>query len=400
MLTVSQLSKSFRLYRKPSDRLKELLTGRQCHRRHAALDKINFTLRRGETLGVLGKNGAGKTTLLKLLTGVMIPDSGTIDFQGRMTGLLELGTGFDRSLSGAANIIGNGLLLGLSYAEISSRRDQIVRFSELGRYVDDPLRTYSSGMIMRLAFAIAIHADPDCFVVDEALSVGDGHFQQKCMKRIREFRERGGGIIFVSHDLNAVRMLCDRALVLDCGRVAFEGSAEDAVHHYNRLMADMQADDYELSLQGRADRGYGSGEVIIEFASLIGERSKSATVSSGEWCDLIVHLRMVKTVSQATLGFLVRDRFGQDVFGTNTDHLQQELGLKPFGTTSVCFRFCANIAAGKYTITLAVHSGEHHLHDCYHWCDNWISFEVAGSRLPGFSGLAYLPTDFRRDRVA
>jgi lipopolysaccharide transport system ATP-binding protein len=394
ILTVRNVCKTFRLYRKPSDLLKEVLLRRCLHQRHNALDAVTFNLHAGETLGVLGKNGAGKSTLLKVLTGVMIPDSGHIERRGRITGLLELGTGFDRALTGLQNITGNGLLLGMSHAEIAERCDRIVRFSELGRYIDEPVRTYSSGMIMRLAFAIAIHADPDCFVVDEALSVGDGHFQQKCMKRIREFSAQGGGIVFVSHDLNAVRMLCDRTFVLDRGRVVHEGSAEDGVNFYNRLMAEMQADDYELSAEGRCNRAYGSGEVLIEAANLVGERSHSSTVAAGEWCELSVRLREVRKVPRVTLGFLVRDRFGQDVFGTNTEHLQEPLAPLRRGSTLVRFRFCANIAPGKYTITLAVHSDEHHLHNCYHWCDNWINFEVAGSLLPAFTGLAFLPTAF------
>lgn len=191
MIAVNGITKRFKLYAKPSDRLKELVFGRCYHHTYTALDNVSFKVGKGEAVGILGKNGAGKSTLLKLLTGILLPDAGRIDIQGKVTGLLELGTGFDFNLSGLENITTNGLLLGMTPAEIRSLRDQIIAFAELEHYIKEPLRTYSSGMVMRLAFAIAIHANPDCFIVDEALSVGDAHFQQKCMRKIRRFRERG-----------------------------------------------------------------------------------------------------------------------------------------------------------------------------------------------------------------
>ena len=188
MIEVNGLSKRFKMYGRPSDRLKEVLFRRSFHHSHLAVNDASFRVGSGETLGIIGKNGAGKSTLLKLLTGVLQADAGDIQIDGRMTGLLELGTGFDMELSGLQNIISNALLLGMTMDEIRARREDIVAFSELGDYIGESLRTYSSGMIMRLAFSIAIHADPRCFVVDEALSVGDAHFQQKCMRRIKEFR--------------------------------------------------------------------------------------------------------------------------------------------------------------------------------------------------------------------
>ncbi|MDH4396072.1 MAG: ABC transporter ATP-binding protein [Limnobacter sp.] len=392
MIEVNNLSKSFKLYDRPSDRLKEMIFRRSFHRSHLALKQLSFQVREGETLGVLGKNGAGKSTLLKILTGVMLPDSGEVKTSGRLTGLLELGTGFDRNLTGLQNIVGNALLLGMTMEEIEARKQEIIEFSELGRYIAEPIRTYSSGMVMRLAFAIAIHADPTCFVVDEALSVGDGHFQQKCMKRIREFREAGGSIVFVSHDLNAVKMICDRALVLDGGRIVCDGDPEAAVNHYNKIMADMDADEYRLSHEAMLNRSYGSGEITIQSATLLGRASESSTVSSGEICTLRVQLHCKKQVPPPTVGFMIRDRFGQDIFGTNTLHLKAAMNIDEGETKSVGFLLPMNLAPGKYTITFAVHSDEHHMHDCYHWCDNLIGFEVAGSHVPLFSGVVFLDT--------
>lgn len=393
MIKVSQLRKAFRLYDKPSDRLKEMLLRRPYHRSHVALDGVGFQVEQGQTLGVLGKNGAGKSTLLKILTGVMLADSGHIESTGRMTGLLELGTGFDRNLSGLRNITANGLLLGMAPAEIAERQADIIAFSELGRYIHEPVRTYSSGMVMRLGFSIAIHADPQCFVVDEALSVGDGHFQQKCMRRIREFSEKGGSIIFVSHDLNAVKMICDQALVLDKGKVVEHGSPETAVNRYNRIMAEMDEQEYQIELERKSASGYGTREVTIEGASLLGQNSAASTVASGESVTLTVQLKAQQTVGEVSVGFLIRDRFGQDIYGTNTYLLGQPVRLQAGESRSLQFRFPASIAPGKYTVTLAAHSEANHLEQCYHWVDNLIQFEVAGRIVPGFSGAVYLPTE-------
>ena len=393
MISVQQICKSFRLYRKPSDRLKEVILRKRYHHRHQALDHIDFTLSPGETLGILGQNGAGKSTLLKLLTGVLLPNSGTIDIEGRITGLLELGTGFDLNLTGIDNIMANGLLIGMTRDEILAAQHEIIAFSELGEYIHEPVRTYSSGMVMRLAFSIAIHANPRCFVVDEALSVGDGHFQQKCMRKIRAFRDSGGSIVFVSHDLNAVKMLCDRALVLDGGKVVFEGDSEHAVNHYNRIMARLDEQDQLLAEQSRQTHSYGSGEVKILDARLVGRQSGCDTVAAGETAELEVDVQAFASVAQLSIGFMIRDRFGQDIFGTNSYLLGKEISLAPDDSFRARFTLPLSLAPGKYTLTLALHSEENHLEHCYHWCDNFIRFEIAGSHLPLFSGVVSLPTE-------
>ncbi len=392
MIEVRQLSKSFRLYRKPSDRLKEVLLRRRYHHHHQALNDISFSLKNGETLGVLGQNGAGKSTLLKLLTGVLIADHGEILIQGRITGLLELGTGFDHALTGLDNILANGLLIGMTRDEILAARDDIITFSELGEYIHEPVRTYSSGMVMRLAFSIAIHANPACFVVDEALSVGDGHFQQKCMRKIRAFRDAGGSIIFVSHDLNAVKMLCDRALVLDQGHIAYEGDAEEAVNYYNRIMARLDEQEQVLQEQSRTTNSYGTGEARIQSAQLTGLRSGCDTVAAGEEACIELDIEAREAIPSLSVGFMIRDRFGQDIFGTNSHLLGQDLALQPAERCTLRFSLPINLAPGKYTVTLALHSEDNHLEHCYHWCDNFIRFEVAGSHLPLFSGVVALPT--------
>jgi lipopolysaccharide transport system ATP-binding protein len=322
--------------------------------------------------------------------GVMLPDAGEIRIDGKITGLLELGTGFDPTLSGLGNIERNGVLLGMSHAEIAARRDAIIAFSELDRAIGEPLRTYSSGMTMRLAFSIAIHADPRCFLVDEALSVGDAHFQQKCMRRIQDFRAQGGSLIFVSHDLNAVKVLCDRALVLEEGCIAASGTPEDAVNYYNRLIASLdEGEDLPMPQSGER-HCYGSGEVKIEAGRLIGVDSGAAMLSAGESAQLDFQIRAHAAVEDFTLGFLIRDRFGRDIFGTNTHFMRQALRIAQGEVMRLRFAFPMNLAPGQYTLTAALHSGQRHLDGCYHWCDNLIGFEVAGVRGPFFYGLARL----------
>ena len=391
MIEVNHLHKRFKLYRKPEDRLIESLLRRPRHITYHALRDVSFKVAAGETLGILGRNGAGKSTLLKLLMGVLLPDGGDIRLEGKITGLLELGTGFDMELSGLANIERNGVLLGMHYDEIAARRQAIIEFSELGAYITEPLRTYSSGMTMRLAFSIAIHADPRCFLVDEALSVGDAHFQQKCVRRIQSFRAAGGSLIFVSHDLNAIKILCDRALVLDQGVVRMCGSPEEAVNFYNRLIARLDGDAAAIPKPVNTDTHcYGTGEISFRHWRLLGADSQATTMSAGETAVLEFDVHAKVDLENVTLGLLIRDRFGRDIYGTNTHFMEHPLRFRAGQSIQLRFSFPMNLAPGKYTLTAALHSRETHLEQCYQWCDNLIRFEVAGIRGPLFHGLARL----------
>lgn len=396
-IRVEALRKTFKRFARPVDRLKEVLTGRSQHKVHVALDDISFCVAEGEVLGVLGKNGAGKSTLLKLMTGVLLPDSGNIDIQGRVTGLLELGTGFNPDLSGADNITANALMLGMSHAEIAQQRDAIVEFSELGDFIHEPLRTYSSGMVMRLGFAIAIHARPACLLVDEALSVGDGYFQQKCMQRIRQFKHEGGAILFVSHDLNAIKILCDRAIVIDGGRLLHTGDPESAVNLYNRLMGEQAAEEEQRHLAG-AD-AYGTGEVVVTRCDARGLDSGGFILASGETLEIQLHLEARRTLEDVALGVLIRDRFGQDVFGQNTHQHQGAFAMVEGETREMRVVIKADIAPGKYTLSVALHSSDHHLEECYWWHDSVQQFEVAGYRHSKFSGVCRLPCRFEVGRI-
>lgn len=389
MIEFKDVSKTFAVYASPSDRLIEALSGRTRHHEHRVINGLSFAVSPGETLAIIGKNGAGKSTVLKLLTGVMLPDNGSIHIDGRVTGLLELGTGFDMRLSGRRNILNNGLLLGMSAEDLEQRTEQIIAFAELGSYIDEPMRTYSSGMIMRLGFAVAIHADPDCFVVDEALSVGDAHFQQKCIRKIRDFRNRGGSIIFVSHDLNAVKMIADRAIVLDSGAVAASGDVEDCVNTYNQIIANQLGEEATQE----QDLGYGSFEVRIDSATLLSKDNGAPTIACGEKAVLSIELESTIDSDEVVVGFMIRDRFGQDVFGTNTFLLGKKLVVSKGERTRFDLTIDMALHPGKYTLTLAVHEDDNHLNTCFHWWDNAVRFEVAGVLGALFSGVCRLPVD-------
>ncbi|MCV6589594.1 MAG: ABC transporter ATP-binding protein [Marinobacterium sp.] len=390
VLDVVGLTKSFRIYDRPVDRLKALLTGRCYHREYRALDDVSFTLQPGETLGVLGRNGAGKSTLLKMLNRVTLPDQGRIHCDGRITALLELGTGFDPALSGRQNIVNNGLMIGMSKMEIVAVQAQIIEFCELGEHLDQPLRGYSSGMVVRLAFAIAIHSGAHCFLIDEALSVGDGHFQQKCIAKIREFQAAGGAIVFVSHDLNAVKMICDRVLVLHDGRVIHNGAPDDGVNLYNQLMA---AQACELPASSHNQKGFGSGEARILSAQVTDTHQPRQQFSAGEVACFRFQLQAEQVLEDLTLGIMIRDRFGQDIFGTNSCLLGYPLALRAVQPLQVEMTLPLELAPGKYTLTAALHAGDNHADQCYHWCDNLLQFEVAGIHGPVFAGVCRLPVE-------
>jgi len=393
MIRVEGLSKTFKLYRSPAHRLKEIVFRKCYHQTHAALRDLSFDVQDGETLGIIGPNGAGKSTLLKILTGILVPDKGSVHIDGRITGLLELGTGFNPDMTGLQNIYMNGLLLGMSRAEIDARIERIIEFTELDDFIYEALRTYSSGMVMRLAFSVAIHAEPRCFVVDEALAVGDAHFQQKCMDRIKEFRGQGGSIVFVSHDMNAVKILCSRAILLHQGAALESGVPETVVSAYNFLVARLGDERKEMKVSGREVRSYGTFDALIRSLSIVGSESGSGTISAGEQTTVTIEIEAERDVPEVVAGILIRDRYGQDIFGTNTYHYGLPLSMKEGQRAACRFRMPLNIGAGKYTLTAALHTRDTHLERCMHWADRLLDFEVAGFKGHFSIGLCKLEPD-------
>lgn len=326
MIKVEGVSKKFKLYRSPADRLKEILFRRPYHKDFVALDNISFELGPGQTLGIVGQNGAGKSTLLKILSGVMIPDKGTIQINGNVTGLLELGTGFNPEMTGLENIYMNGILIGMTKDEIDRKKQTIIDFSELGEFIQEPIKTYSSGMTVRLAFSIAIHADPTCFLVDEALSVGDAYFQQKCMRKIQEFRAGGGSIVFVSHDMNAVKTLCDTAIILDYGRMIDTGKPKDVVDFYQNLILKKshQGDIPVVVIKNEKDNANvgstsSTGQVELISFTIYNENDKEVSyIESENIVKIIYEIKALTDIDEPQYGLFIRNKLGLSIFETNT----------------------------------------------------------------------------------
>ncbi len=363
VIRVSGITKRFKLYHSPKDRLKEILLCKQYHRDFTALDNVSFEVGEGETLGIIGQNGAGKSTLLKILSGVIIPDGGTIEVNGKVTGLLELGTGFNPELTGVENIYMNGTFLGMSRDELDRKKQSIIDFTELGDFVYDPIKTYSSGMLMRLAFSIAIHAEPKCFLVDEALSVGDAYFQQKCMRKIQEFRAAGGSIIFVSHDTNAVKTLCDYAIMLEGGKIAMAGKPKEVVDFYQGLLlkkAHVGPSEVRVDRRVHADSDLHSdvstGEVDVTSLRILNHAGED--VDSIETDDTIVIRICVQSrryLDDPHYGFIIRNSLGVSVSETNTYCMGVTTQpLSPGEIAVVEFEMTVPLTPGHYAISVGV----------------------------------------------
>lgn len=399
MIKVDNLHKTFKLYHSPADRLKEIVTRRKYCHEFSALKGVSFTVESGETMGIVGRNGAGKSTLLKLLTGILLADKGTVEIDGKITGLLELGTGFNAEFTGTQNVFLNGTFLGMARQEIDHRLEAIVEFTELGDFIDQPIKRYSSGMLMRLAFSVAIHADPKVFVVDEALAVGDAYFQQKCMNRIKQFKEQGGSIVFVSHDVNAVKVLCNKAMLLDHGSVVEVGDPDSVVKTYNFILSKRTGGEEFRFLgnkpsDGGPDETMGYGDFRVEIAAmklLDRDGCEAEFFTAGDPCTIEVSLKANDDIDDLTVGILIRDRFGQDIFGTNTHYLKLPIELQKHQKCAVVYDIEElNLGPGKYTLTVAAHKSGAHTEGCYQWVDVITAFEVLAGADFYFTGLSRL----------
>jgi lipopolysaccharide transport system ATP-binding protein len=395
ILEVKHISKIYKMYNNNIDRLKEVFLKKVYHKEFVANKDVSFDLFEGETLGIIGINGAGKSTILKIIAGVVEATNGEVIRHGRITALLELGTGFNDQLTGRENILLNGTLIGMTQKECSEKEKEIIDFSELGDYIDEPIMTYSSGMKMRLAFSIAIYSEPQVLIVDEALSVGDAHFAAKCTKALRERKEKNMSIIYVSHDLNSLKLLCDRAILLNAGEVAVEGKPEDVINSYNFLISKLNDSEDKMSISNAENSSFGTFDVAIMSVNVKGEKSNSDIISSGEFSEVVVEIFSKININNMTVGIMLRDKFGQDIFGTNTYHHKLNINFEKNKKYTCVFRMPLNIGTGKYSITAAIHSEDTHLENCSHWLDNACDFEVAGIEGNLFVGLCRLEPSIR-----
>jgi lipopolysaccharide transport system ATP-binding protein len=435
VLSAHGLAKTYRVYARPIDRLRQALfssTASQYYTEFKALAGVSFEIQQGEAVAFIGRNGAGKSTLLQLVSGIMAPTAGEVTVRGKIAPLLELGTSFNPEFTGLENIGLAGSILGLTEQEIVDRRDAIIAFADIGEHITQPVRTYSSGMYARLAFAVAAHVDADILIVDEILSVGDIRFTQKCTRFIKEFRERGT-LLFVSHDIGSVLAICDRAIWLDRGRIVEDDRPNRVIHHYQTFMASSDA-----TLNARAYRDRVRDEEARLSAALVMELSPDASSSTGPvaapdakpvvsepasavrfagfdwaatshgdrngvitdayWTDEnghrittlrggdVVSLAMIVEARQELVspiaGFAVRDRLGQTIFAWDSSREPGLLGQALHADRRVAARFTFRfpyLLGGTYTLILALADGTTHQHTQEHWMFDAMAFDVTWS---------------------
>jgi lipopolysaccharide transport system ATP-binding protein len=397
-ISVRNLGKAYKRYPNRWSRLIEWMTpfGKPRHHLNWVLQNVNFDIKAGEAIGIIGTNGAGKSTLLKMISGTSHPNSGEIQITGRVAALLELGMGFHPDFTGRQNVFMAGQLLGYGVDEIARLMSKIEAFAEIGEYIDQPVRFYSSGMQMRLAFSVATAHRPDILIVDEALSVGDAYFQHKCFDRIREFREQGTTLLIVSHDKMAIQSICDRAILLNGGGVALEGKPEVVMDYYNALIADKenQTVRQEALESGKVQTISGTGECKIESIALLANNQATDMVQVGQAVSLKVVVACKQDVSSLVFGYMIKDRVGQSVFGTNTHHLGKEiLNLKAGDQLELILNFTANLGPGTYSLAVALHAHDSHLSKNYEWRDHAFVFSVINSSQDHFLGVNWLPPE-------
>lgn len=398
-ITVTNLGKAYKQYRSRWSRLAEwLLPGST--RRHTLkwiLEDLNFTVQPGEAVGIIGINGAGKSTLLKMITGTTQPTTGTVAVTGRVAALLELGMGFHPDFTGRQNLFMAGQLLGFTIDEISHLLPEIEAFSDIGGYIDQPVRVYSSGMQVRLAFSLATAVRPDVLIVDEALSVGDAHFQHKSFERIRKFRQAGTTLLLVSHDKGAIQSVCDRAILLDRGGIAMIGPPTTVSDYYNAMLAARA--NYSVrqdpTSSGQTRTISGTGEAKIARVALLDEREMPVeVVQVGQPLTLSVTVEVVSKIPELVVGYLIKDRLGQEVFGTNTHHLKRTLVSPPVGSTlTFSFIYPANFGEGTYSISVALHTTDSHLASNFEWRDLALVFTVTNPSKSRFIGVSWIPPE-------
>lgn len=362
---------------------------------HWVLRDVSFGVGMGEAVGIVGQNGAGKSTLLKIITGIVKPSEGSIELNGRVSAILELGMGFNSDFTGRENAYHSAGLMGFIRREIDRMMSKIEDFAEIGDYFDQPVRTYSSGMQMRLAFSVATAQRPDVLIVDEALSVGDAYFQHKSFNRIREFRERGTTLLIVSHDKGAIQSVCDRAVLLSAGRIAMEGVPEAVMDYYNAMLAERENQTVrQRSLaNGKIQTISGSGEATVTGIALLNSQGERVEVIDvGSTVTLEIKVEIHAAIPRLILGYMIKDRLGQPMFGTNTHHLQcPQYELKPGEELAFRFTFDANLGEGSYSIATALVSTDTHLVDNYEWRDLALVFNVANISKHHFIGNNWLP---------
>lgn len=384
-IVVNNVTKVYKLYDKPTDRFKEALgiSKKRLYKEHYALNGVSFDVKRGETVGIIGTNGSGKSTILKIITGVLNPTEGNVEIKGRISALLELGAGFNMEYTGIENIYLNGTMMGFSKEEIDNRLQAILDFADIGEFVYQPVKTYSSGMFVRLAFAVSINIDPDILIVDEALSVGDVFFQVKCYHKFEEFKKMGKTILFVSHDLGSISKYCDRVILLNKGNKISEGYPKEIVDEFKQILVyhdDTPLDvkktveiDNELgwknSLTLNPDRiDYGEKQAeIVDFAIVDDKGTITSNIQKNTEFSIRMKVHFNKEIIDPIFAFTVKDLQGTEVTGTNTMYEHFDLGTVSAGEDRILeFTQMMNLQGRNYLLSLGCVGFNNNRFNVYH----------------------------------
>lgn len=379
-IKVEHLSKMYKLYDKPSDRFKEALglTKKKLYAEHYALDDVNFDVKVGETVGIIGTNGSGKSTILKIITGVLNPTGGSVTVNGRISALLELGAGFNMEYTGIENIYLNGTMIGFSREEIDAKMQDILDFADIGEFVNQPVKTYSSGMFVRLAFAVAINIEPEILIVDEALSVGDVFFQSKCFKKFEEFKKMGKTILIVSHDLGSISKYCDRVILLNKGKKAAEGSPKKIVDLFKKLLVGVNIDEDDESSENSTEvaavdddsvdtrwkdnytinpkiNEYGNRKAeIIDFAIIDENGVYTSSIMKGTSFKIRSKVKFNESVVDPIFTYTFKTIKGTDITGTNTMFEKVSVGTtKPGDVYVATFEQDMSLQGGEYLLSIS-----------------------------------------------
>jgi lipopolysaccharide transport system ATP-binding protein len=395
-ISIKNIGKCYKVYSSRNERLKEWLLpfGASRHAEKWVLRDINLEVNQGEAIGIIGMNGAGKSTLLKIITGTTLPTTGQVHFDGKVAALLELGLGFHPDFTGRQNVCMSGQLLGYSTDEVASCMSEIESFAEIGEAIDAPVRTYSSGMQVRLAFSVATMKRPDILIVDEALSVGDTYFQHKSFARIKAFRKEGTTLLLVSHDKAAIQSVCDRAVLLDHGKILKIGKPIEVMDFYNAMLGGNNSKPITQKriTEGRVQTISGNGDAEILEISFLNSNEKFAEICDvGERVELHVLAKVKKNIRDLTCGMMIKNRLGEDIYGINSGIVKKSIkDVSPEETVEFVFYFDTKLGEGTYSITVALHGGRTHINNSYDWRDFAVIFEVVNKTKKTFVGVAYL----------
>ncbi|MCX4028849.1 ABC transporter ATP-binding protein [Spartinivicinus marinus] len=430
---VNNVSKYFKIYDKPHDRIKQIFTkpeNKKYYREFCALNNISFEIKKGDTVGIIGRNGAGKSTLLQIICGTLTPTIGSVELNGKLAALLELGAGFNPEFTGRENIYLNGAILGLSKGNIDSVCQDIINFSELNEFIDRPVKTYSSGMYVRLGFSVAAHVNADILIIDEALSVGDIFFQQKCMRYLQEFKSQGGTLLFVSHDTSTVLSMCQKAIILFPGgeKPAIEGTTEEICKNYvndlyqeknetkvclasssiveeKRCFLELQGEKqleniYRIGQFRHEAESFGIGGARIRQVVFLDEENNELnSIVDGNTVTLRIQIEINRDIRNPVIGFMIKDKKGQYIYTEDSGASYRNLGIsfKKGETVQADFSFSMPVLIrGSYTLNVAISDGILDDHQQLHWIHDAIRIDVLQGRLVhGYCGVNNLNINLR-----